>query len=130
MYRDSEGGRLYLLLNYTSGHWDFVKGKIESGESPVQAAIREAEEETGIVDLMFVNEFKETIQYDFRFMGERVSKRVVFYLARTSTEDVILSHEHRDFVWLEIDDAIQKVTYENARRVLARAEERCCRIDS
>ncbi|NHI03261.1 hypothetical protein DYY67_1573 [Candidatus Nitrosotalea sp. TS] len=31
LYRESPSGKLYLLLNYPSGHWDFVKGNIEKG---------------------------------------------------------------------------------------------------
>lgn len=125
VFRDAGDSLLYLLLNYTSGHWDFVKGKIESGESPVHAAIREAEEETGIVDLKFIEDFKESVRYDFQFKGEIVHKKVTFYLARTGTEEIVLSHEHQDFVWLELDDAIERVTYENARRILKRAGDRC-----
>ncbi len=38
---------LFLLLHYPTGHWDFVKGKIESGETEIETAVREAKEETG-----------------------------------------------------------------------------------
>ena len=39
---------LYLVLHYLSGHWDFAKGKLELGETLVQAAQRELFEETGL----------------------------------------------------------------------------------
>ena len=45
----------FLLLNYPSGHWDLVKGHIESGEKPRDAAIRESKEETGITDIKSVS---------------------------------------------------------------------------
>ena len=48
-------GREFLLLNYPSKHWDFVKGKMEKGETPHQTAIRKTSEETGIVDVEFLN---------------------------------------------------------------------------
>ena len=51
IFRENNSSRLYLLLNYPSGHWDFVKGKMEEGELPHQTVIREAKEETGIEDL-------------------------------------------------------------------------------
>ena len=47
----------YLLLNYPSSvrtenkYWGFTKGRIEPGEKELDAAKREAEEETGIKDL-------------------------------------------------------------------------------
>ena len=62
----SEGNR-YLLLNYPTGHWDFVKGKIEHGETEHQTALRETKEETGISDLEFIDGFKENINYNFQY---------------------------------------------------------------
>ena len=53
--------KLFLLLHYPTGHWDFVKGKIEKNESLEQAAIRETKEETGITDIEFIKGFKEKI---------------------------------------------------------------------
>ena len=31
---DTSGKNEFLLLNYPQGHWDFVKGKMEVGETP------------------------------------------------------------------------------------------------
>ena len=47
IFREIDNSRIYLLLNYPSGHWDFVKGKMEKDESTHQTVIREAKEETG-----------------------------------------------------------------------------------
>ena len=113
--------RLFLLLGYPSGHWDFVKGKMETGESARQTAIRETYEETGIKDLEFVDGFEESIRYDFKFRGELIHKKVIFYLAKTHTTHVEISHEHLGFSWLNYEDAVKKTTYDNARRVLSRA---------
>ncbi|MGI0093844.1 MAG: NUDIX domain-containing protein, partial [Nitrosotalea sp.] len=41
IYRQTPQGKLYLLLNYPSGHWDFVKGNIEKGETFKQTVLRE-----------------------------------------------------------------------------------------
>lgn len=109
---------LYLLLHYPSGHWDLVKGRIERGETLRETVIREAEEETGIQDLRFVSKFRETIYYDFVRNGRTVHKRVVFFLAESATEKVVLSHEHTGHVWLEFGDAVKRTTYDNARRIL------------
>ena len=116
--------RLFLLLGYPSGHWDFVKGKMEAGESALQTAIRETYEETGIKDLEFLDGFEESIRYDFKFRGELIHKKVVFYLAKTHTTHVEISHEHLGFSWLNYEDAVKKTTYDNARRVLSRAVRR------
>ncbi|NIU00547.1 MAG: NUDIX domain-containing protein, partial [Nitrosopumilaceae archaeon] len=84
IFRDEGGKKLFLLLHYPSGHWDFVKGKIEKNENPREAAIREAREETGIKQLDFIESFEETIEYNYQFEGKLVHKEVVFFLAATS----------------------------------------------
>ncbi|MDP3780034.1 MAG: NUDIX domain-containing protein, partial [Nitrosopumilaceae archaeon] len=48
LFIEEDKEKLFLLLHYPTGHWDFVKGKIENNESPEQAVIRETKEETGI----------------------------------------------------------------------------------
>ena len=114
---------LFLLLYYPSGHWDFVKGKIEENENTHQTVVRETKEETGITDLDFVDSFEESIEYDFQYEGELIHKKVIFFLAKTSIEKIKISHEHLDYVWLEFEDALEKTTYQNARSVLSRANQ-------
>ena len=122
VYRLSGGKRLYLLLHYEEGHWDFPKGHVEEGENEEQTACREIREETGIMELEFVPDFREMIAYSFRRGGRRVPKEVVFFLARTTGEAVVLSHEHQGYVWLEYADAGKKATYKNTRILLEKAE--------
>ena len=50
--RETPSGPLFLLLRAWR-YWDFPKGAVEPGETPLQAAIREVQEETGISDLEF-----------------------------------------------------------------------------
>ena len=114
--------KFFLLLLYPSGHWDFVKGKIEKNEDNRQAAIRETREETGIIDVEFVDGFEERIHYTYQFFGKIVQKEVVFFLGKTKTEDVKLSEEHLDHIWLEFDDALAKTTYQNAKNLLQKSK--------
>lgn len=123
IFRDTPEGIVFLLLHYPSGHWDFVKGKMEKGENPLDTVVREAKEETGISDLNFVDGFEENIEYDFQFEGELIHKKVVFYLAKTNTEKITISHEHLDFVWLDYKSAFEKTTYQNAKSVLSKANQ-------
>jgi len=114
--------RQFLLLHYPGGHWEFVKGKIEEGESNKEAAIRETEEETGISDLLFVDGFDKKIEYYFTRQGVKYHKEVIFFLAETQIEHVTISHEHQGFKWASYDDAFKQLTFENARVVLQAAE--------
>jgi len=123
IFRDTPEGIVFLLLHYPSGHWDFVKGKMEKGENPLDTVVRETKEETGISDLNFVEGFEENIEYDFQFEGELIHKKVVFYLAKTNTEKITISHEHLDFVWLDYKSAFEKTTYQNAKSLLSKANQ-------
>ena len=103
--------RKYLLLHYEAGHWDFPKGNIEANEMDEQTLRREIQEETGIKDIEIIKDFKEKIQYYFKFEGELINKTVVFYLAKTREEKVKLSFEHIGFAWLSYDKALDKLTH-------------------
>ncbi len=55
-YIEAAGGRVYnnkqeVLMIYRLGKWDLPKGKVEEGESPEKAAIREVREECGISEI-------------------------------------------------------------------------------
>ena len=121
IFRKENSKNLFLLLRYPSGHWDFVKGKMEKDESTHETAIRETKEETGIKDVSFLENFEEWIDYNFQYQGELVQKKVVFFLAETKTKEVEISHEHLDYIWMDYNTAMEKTTFDNARTVLTRA---------
>ena len=122
LFRKEGSKKLFLLLHYPSGHWDFVKGKMEKGESTHQTAIRETKEETGIMDIKFIENFEEWIEYNFKHQGELVQKKVVFFLAETKTKEVKISHEHSGYTWMEYNEAMEKTTFDNAKTVLTKAQ--------
>lgn len=122
LFCEDSGKKMFLLLHYPSGHWDFIKGRIEKDEQPRQAAVREAREETGITDIEFIDGFEEKIQYSYQFEGRTVRKQVVFFLAKTKTTIVKISDEHIDYKWLEFDDAFKKTTYQNAKDLLRKSK--------
>ena len=113
----------YLLLHYEAGHWDFVKGNVEPNESEKDTVLRELQEETGIVDAQFIEGFKERVEYFYRRQGATIHKEVIFYLMETHTENVKLSFEHVGFVWLDYQNAIEKLNFSNAKKVLQKAQE-------
>jgi bis(5'-nucleosidyl)-tetraphosphatase len=121
LFRKENSNLVYLLLHYPSGHWDFVKGKMENGESFKETAIREAREETGIIDISFLPDFAEWIEYNFQYQGELVQKKVVFFLAETKTKEVLISHEHQDYAWMDYQTAMEKTTFENAKSILTKS---------
>ena len=125
LFQNFHGTNRFLLLNYPQGHWDFIKGKMEHNEIPHETARREAGEETGITDIEFIDGFEESVEYEFRFNNDLIQKKVIFFLAKTNISKISLSHEHKDFVWLEYEDAMKKITFQNAKKILAKANNFC-----
>jgi 8-oxo-dGTP pyrophosphatase MutT (NUDIX family) len=115
--------RLYLLLDY-GHHWDYPKGHLDPGETPMQAALRELKEETGIGDATVIDGFGQEISYFFRDKKKGlVRKKVTFFLARIETDQVKLSREHTGYAFEPFEAAVKKLTFPSAREVLRKAEE-------
>lgn len=124
LYRTVEERREYLLLHYPGGHWDFPKGHVEERDADEQAtALRELHEETGIQEIIFTSGYREPMYYEFnRGFKERVKKVVIYFLAQTEQVEVSISFEHQNYEWLPYDAALERLTYENAKELLRKAQ--------
>jgi NTP pyrophosphohydrolases including oxidative damage repair enzymes len=108
----------FLLLRYSQGHWDFPKGNKEKGETNLETTRREIKEETGISDIVFRDRFEKKITYNYCRQNEKISKKVIYFLAKTKATNVVLSSEHTDFVWELYENALKRLTYKNAKEIL------------
>lgn len=104
--RKGEDGWKYLFLR-AFRNWDFPKGEMQHGESPLEAAFRETREETGItaLDLRWGDVFKETEPYN---RGTKVAR---YYLAQTTEDQVVFAvnpkiggPEHHECRWLSYSE--------------------------
>lgn len=104
--RETDAGWVTLLLRAWH-HWDFPKGLCEPGEEPLEAAIREVGEETGVRDVGFDwgERYIETGPYSR-------GKIARYYLGRTRTADVVMGispetgrPEHHEWRWVDFDEA-------------------------
>ena len=116
------GERKYLLLLHGRDYWNFPKGKLESGESNLEAALRELEEETGITKIEIVDGFTFRYDYSFNAGNLKIKKLVKMFLAYYLGGDVVISHEHKRFKWLTFDEAINILKFENIKRQLTKAD--------
>ncbi len=122
VFREEKGERLYLLLHYAKGHWGFPKGRVEKNETEIATFRRELEEETSLTQLELIPGYREKVSYYFREKGELIYKHVVFFLAKTSQEKISLSFEHKAFEWLPYNESLKRLTFDNTRKILEKAE--------
>jgi 8-oxo-dGTP diphosphatase len=85
------------------GMWEFPGGKIESGESPSEALVREITEELSCV--IEVDEYINTAEYEYDFGIVILS---TFYCSLISGEPKL--SEHDEMVWLRPDE-LQKLDW-------------------
>jgi bis(5'-nucleosidyl)-tetraphosphatase len=110
-----------LLLHYTSGHWDFPKGNIETNETELESATRELQEETGIERFRVIPSFRYVLDYKYTRRNVLISKQVTLFLASTGVRKVKISHEHIGYSWVKKSDATTQLTYKNAKNALMQA---------
>ena len=95
------------------------KGHLDQGETPLQAAIREVREETGL-EVEPVEELGE-IRYSYERKRHTVDKRVVFYLLNYLRGELDHDHEIADVRWMELEDAAHSLTHSGERKMVSRA---------
>ena len=96
------------------------KGHPDGDESAEEAATREVREETGVVAELV--EPLGDVAYSYQRKGQRVDKRVRFFLFRYvsgSTDDH--DHEIEEARWMPLVEAAQALTYRGEREMAARA---------
>ncbi len=136
VFKKNAAGKIeYLLLERPEKTWCFPKGLVEEGEKLEEAARREVQEETGLKKFSFLDGFRETVKYFFKVkydyqikrglkIGEGVLKFVTHFLAEADEkEEVKISFEHSDFVWLSFEEAQKRLKTDNDRQVLKKADE-------
>ena len=113
VFRKVENKIYFLLLKRANkkiyGHlWQGVAGKIETGESAWQAALRELDEETGLKPIrMFIADY---VSKFYEQIGDRINLVPVFGI-EVESEEVRLSDEHTEFRWMDVDEAEESLVW-------------------
>ncbi|WP_028654727.1 NUDIX hydrolase [Nocardioides sp. J54] len=113
-------GREVLLVHRPRyDDWSFPKGKLDPGEHPVAAAVREVEEETGL--RVRLGPPLPSQRYPVNGRG----KTVHYWTGRVTGSDDVAGYEPNDEIdaveWVPHDDARERLTYEHDRRTLQQA---------
>lgn len=120
VYRKFHGNTEVLLIKHIkSGYWSFPKGHSEGDETEVQTALREIKEETGL-DVFIDTGFRETVTFSPR---RDAMKTVVYFVAKAKNGEVLPQvTEISETKWVEINNAMSYLTYDNDRVIVAKAK--------
>jgi bis(5'-nucleosidyl)-tetraphosphatase len=95
----------FLLMKHAD-RWDLPKGHVDPGETELECALRELEEETGIcpADVAIDPGFVFTLQYDVQYErtgGRRQLKTLQIFLGRLKRDVSITPTEHQGYEWFD-----------------------------
>ena len=123
---DGDGYRIALIATRGWRRWQLPKGSQEANETSEETAIREVEEEVGLLTTPEV--FLRRIEYWYwdtyqKDEPELVRKTVDFYLLRVVSGKLSdSSHEVDGTGWFTFDQALEKLTFEGEIDVVRKAQ--------
>ena len=110
----------FLMLKRSSqvmygGIWQCVTGKIDFAEKPIETAIRELNEETGLspINKWTVDQVNQFYEAEF----DRMNLIPIFGVEVDSLK-VKLSDEHCDYKWCELEEAAKLFTWSQQKKGL------------
>ncbi len=123
VYRKAPAGPEFLQLHRAKGHgeyagiWGVVYGGIKSGETAIEAALRELHEETGLKPTAFHQvEFLESFYHRGK---DRISVLPVFAAAASRQFRVVLNAEHDAFRWVPLAAVAESFVWRVQREAVA-----------
>ncbi len=137
-YRQTPEGFQYALFRRSdAAYWQGVAGGGEAGESPLQAARREAVEEAGLAgDCEFVAlDARATIPVvyvtgEFTWGPDVLVIPEYAFGARVEESELTLSQEHTEYGWFSLEDAAKAVQWDSNRTALWELDHRLARHGS
>ncbi|MFM7710910.1 MAG: NUDIX hydrolase [Ferruginibacter sp.] len=114
-----------LLFIHRLGKWDLPKGKMEDGEQPLETALREIQEETGVTGLQ--NHGKLPTSWHIYPLGDSWVLKETHWFLFSCGHDVMLKPQIEESIdqveWISSADLSRPLTntYENIRMVVQQA---------
>ncbi len=116
--RKQTGEWKVLLVQHKKGaFWAFPKGHPEPNETPLEAAVRELFEETGlkIKHLLRETPFQEV--YTFARGEQLIQKQVFYFLAEVEGQVTLQPSEIYDSRWVKVAEAATFITFPESQRI-------------
>lgn len=122
-YADKDKIR-FLLIKHSAGHWAFPKGHPDKGETQIETALRELQEETGIKKVEFISE-QILLEDTYKFTGnngEKIHKTVYYYIAESyQTEVRVDNDEIIDYKWCTLEESFTYLVYTETINLINKA---------
>lgn len=122
VYKQDGDEVLWLVCQHSGYHkWVLPKGLIDTGEKAEETAMREVEEETGI-KAKIIAKIPDPEKYIYAMNGVKIFKMVQYFLMEYVSGDI----KNHDFEmeaveWLPYEEALAKLNFHGAKKVLERA---------
>ncbi|HSX37508.1 MAG TPA: NUDIX domain-containing protein [Chlamydiales bacterium] len=116
--KESGQWQVFLIQHRKRGYWGFPKGHAEPNELPFETACRELKEETHLDYVKLLHETPLTEQYSFPLKGERIFKKVLYFLMEVSGTVCLQKEEINDGVWMSFPEAMNQVTHPEGKAIL------------
>jgi 8-oxo-(d)GTP phosphatase len=114
LWRPTDGGIETAVVHRPKyDDWSLPKGKLDAGEHPLEAAVREVAEETGVRAVAG----RRSVRTAYRVAEG--DKQVDYWVMRALDGDFVPGDEVDELRWLSPEDAEALVTHEHDRAVLA-----------
>lgn len=120
----NKAGQVLLTKSSGKGYWQFPKGRIESGQTSKEAAVREVKEEGGVEAEIIEKVADSKYVYPDPQIKEMIFKVVTFYLMEYLSGDPQNHHwEVEEAGWYESEEALKKLSFSDQKKFLKQALE-------
>ncbi len=134
-YREPGAPTLYcVLLRADAGFWQWVAGGGEDAETPVETAVRETREETGIEGALYALQSEARVPVSaFASRDQWPDDLYVIpeyhFAVEARAPEARLSAEHTACEWLRYDEAFSRLRFQSNQTALWELAERLSRDD-
>ena len=110
----NKGHEVLLVHRERRDDWSFPKGKLDPGETFIEAALREVAEETGLLCTAHHPRFA-SVNY---IIANGRAKEVRYWLMTVDSGEFVPNDEVDLTTWVRLKNAAERLTYPRDRRIL------------
>lgn len=127
-YLEAAGGLVQLNQNYLfikrDGKWDIPKGKLEKGEGPEEAAVREIMEECGIENAPEITKHLTNTWHVYSRKDKKYLKKTYWYILKAADDSLDFTPQEEELITdvkyfpKKAFDTVKKNTYNSIKDIL------------